>query len=167
MPVDIHKALTTFAETISDQKIGLVLYRPQESAGVAQCFANVARQVRGVGGRARYGWMFQYRVVPGVSDQGYLIAIHHAVWNSPGGSLIDVTPFHSDSKHHPLTEKGSVIFLIDFDALPFQFGEQLAPLPSRFFPLDSDERLVAHVKKLVVDEEDKCQKMYDNLADLL
>lgn len=50
-----------------------------------QCYGNAAEQVRLHGGRTVHGW--QVMIWPKL----YVEAIHHAVWESPEGKLVDVT----------------------------------------------------------------------------
>jgi len=119
-------------------------------------------KVKRCGGRERFGWMFHYRVVPEIDGLGYLIAVHHAVWHAPDGCLIDVTPFHADEKHHPITAAGDVLFLVDDQAEPLFIHNQLAPLPSKFHALCADARLIAHVEKLRIDEQSACQRIYSS-----
>lgn len=78
--------------------------------------------------------MFQKRLVASTPEDSYLIAVHHAVWYAPNGHLIDVTPFHNDSKHHPLTFNDNVLFLVDDNAMPHMLGRLVAPLPSHYYP---------------------------------
>jgi len=58
---------------------------------VADCFANVDTQVAGSGGAKVYGWKLW--LFPDV----WVAAEFHAVWRSPQGQLIDVTPSSSGS----------------------------------------------------------------------
>jgi hypothetical protein len=101
--------------------------------------------------------MFNYRTVEAIPGAGYLIAIHHAVWAAPDGTLIDVTPFHSNPIHRPLApSRGVVFFLADDTAILPKF----APLASRFYPLSGDQRLSDHVKRF---EKGRRTKMPRNL----
>ena len=142
-----------FAATISKQPLGLVRYLPEVWGQPTRCFANVWRKVQQDGGGARFGWMFHYRVVADMPGPGYLIAVHHAVWHAPAGYLIDVTPFHPDPKHHPLSPGGGVLFLVDDSATPVMGKRFVSPRPSRFYPLSDDKRLIAHVEQLARKEE--------------
>jgi Protein of unknown function (DUF2934) len=121
-----------------------------------KCFANAMRQAQMSGGRAQFGWMFQYKLIMAFQGQGYLIAINHAVWREPSGYLIDVTPFHQNSINHPLTQDNAVIFLVDDRAEP-----DLVPLPSKFYALSDDEQSVEYVKQLAQREEEQFRLAYD------
>lgn len=57
----------------------------EPSAKPGQCYYNVAEKVETAGGRIRYGWVIW---------QSELLceAEHHAVWQSPGGALLCITP---------------------------------------------------------------------------
>jgi hypothetical protein len=94
-------------------------------------------------------------------SEGYLIAVHHAVWQPPNSNdLIDVTPFHTDEKHRPITEKKCVLFLFDEAAQPVVTERHFGPLPSRFCPLSDNERLIKHVEELQQKEESECRDIY-------
>ena len=60
---------------------------PEPGARANSCYQNVRRIARLRGGRMEEGWL--------VWDGGrgrYLKCVHHAVWKSPDGRLIDMTP---------------------------------------------------------------------------
>jgi hypothetical protein len=104
--------------------------------------------------------MFHYRVVEDIPGPGYLIAVHHAVWHSPPGQLVDVTPLHDDPKHQPISPGGDVLFLVDRNAQPIAAGVTVGPRPSRFYALDADERLVAYVRGLQDAEDEAYRDLY-------
>lgn len=157
---DVHSHLRAFARTISEGQLGLALYRPQSWAQPTRCFENARRQAEQQGGHALFGWMFYYRVVVGISRSGYLIAVHHAVWHAPTGQLVDVTPFHEDPKHRPIAPSGDVLFLVDSQAQLMMVGQMIGPRPSRFYAIDPDERLAAHVRSLQQEEQEACGRLY-------
>ena len=155
---EVTNHIETFARTISRQPLRLAQYCPEPAAQPTNCFENVRRKVEQASGRMQFGWMFNYREVVEIPGPGYLIAIHHAVWLAPDGTLIDVTPFHSRHLHHPLGPgRGVVFFLVDDTAVLPEF----APLPSRFYPLSGEQRLTDHVERLRCDEEQKCREIHD------
>jgi hypothetical protein len=158
---DIKNGIAAFAATISIQPLGLASHRPEPWGQEARCFENVGRKVRQDGGRGQSGWMFQYKYLTDDSRLGYLVAIHHAVWHAPSGQLIDVTPFHSNPQNHPLCPGDGVLFLVDDASPPVSTDKVMAPLPSRFFPLSAEERLVSHVRRLEEEERQACQRIYD------
>lgn len=95
------------------------------------------------------------------------MATHHAVWHALDGSLVDVTPFHPDDCHHPITAHGSVLFLVDRSALPTRHGLLDMPLPLNFFPITESEDMRLYVQKLTVEEQQKCQAILEEaLRDL-
>ncbi len=49
------------------------------------CYGNVEKKIALDGGEIVYGWMIYE------SSYGYLNIIHHAVWRSPAGELVDVS----------------------------------------------------------------------------
>lgn len=157
-PSDPHDGIKAFAGTISKQQLGVVLHSPEPWAIATNCFANVWEKVRRAGGRPQYGWTFCYRLI--ATGGGYLLATHHAVWHAPGGEVIDVTPFHENPKHQPITSDRRVLFLVDDAAQPVVAGEKVGPLPLRFFALGNDAAVFAHVESLQQDEEQQCRQLY-------
>jgi hypothetical protein len=157
---DVQPHLEAFARTISHGTRGLAFHRPEPWATPTRCFENAIRQAEQKGGRPLFGWMFHYRVVEDIPGPGYLIAAHHAVWHAPTGPLVDVTPLHDDPKHRPISPGGDVLFLVDTNAQPIAVGSTVGPRPSRFYALDADDRLVAHVRRLQEAEEDACRNLY-------
>lgn len=153
-------ALEAFARTISREPLGLALHRPEAWATPTRCFENAIHQAVQQGGRVLFGWMFRYRVVGDIPGPGYLIAVHHAVWHAPTGQLVDVTPLHDDPKHRPISPGGDVLFLVDSNAQPIAVNSTVGPRPSRFYPLDADERLVAYVQRLQEAENEACRRLY-------
>ena len=138
-----------FASLISAQQLGLVVHVPEQWAYPTRCFGNVYLKIQQDGGRIQFGWMFHVRSVLNIPELRYLIAVHHAVWHAPNGMVIDVTPFHSESKHHPIMLEDGVLFLLDDNAVLVKEK----PLPSRFYACCDDERLINHIKKMTDDEE--------------
>lgn len=154
---DLRKHIHGFAATISPQQLGLAYYKPEKWGQPTRCFENVERKVQEAAGRRQFGWMFHDRYVIAIPESDYLIAVHHAVWNAPDGDLIDVTPFHPDMKHRPISPGGDVLFLVDDSAVPFRTERMLAPLPSKFSVMTNDERLLSHVQRLSREEEKHCR----------
>lgn len=62
---------------------------PGPECQVAECHANVLGRVHFRGGRPVWGWHFAL-----ITDPGDFIfqAVFHAVWESPEGDLVDITP---------------------------------------------------------------------------
>jgi hypothetical protein len=158
----LRRRIKAFSRTISDQPLRLAGYTPESWGEVSRCFENVRRKVQQDGGRIQFGWMFHHRLVLAIPGPGYLIAAHHAVWHAPDGHLFDVTPFHADPKHHPLTPGGGVLFLVDDHAAPVVSGRLTGPLPSKFFGLNDGKRLGSHVQQLRTDEEQQCRRIYED-----
>jgi hypothetical protein len=161
IPVSIgNEVFKRFALTISQQPLGLVHHVPEPSAQPMLCIENVLEKVSRYGGRPVYGWAF----LPRVSPLGpYLIAMHHSVWQAPRSTAaVDITPFHDDPKHRPYCpQAGSILFLWDVAAEPKRIGHAIAPLPSRFFPVNDDPRLAEYLAKLGRDELEQCEKLYE------
>jgi len=81
------------------KKLGLdgppisVTVRPDTNAVRADCFGNVDSKVRAEGGEAVCGWCLW--LFPGV----WVESEFHAVWRSPDGELVDVTPKPDGDEH--------------------------------------------------------------------
>jgi hypothetical protein len=71
---------------LSDPELHVVPVRPAHTSQSADCFVNVADHVQQAGGRIRYGWLITE--IP----RTMLEAAFHAVWQSPDGELMDLTP---------------------------------------------------------------------------
>jgi hypothetical protein len=75
-----------FCASITHGKAVSVLQMPEAGAKPLQCFDNVRAKVEVGGGRAVMGWALWE--IPGL----FIEAEHHAVWESPDGTLIDPSP---------------------------------------------------------------------------
>jgi hypothetical protein len=87
----LQPGIQRFARSISGQPIGLAKYAPEPWGNIRLCFENASRKATDSGGQARFGRMFQHKLVAAIPGPGYLIAIHHAVWQAPTEYLYDVT----------------------------------------------------------------------------
>ena len=58
----------------------------ESDAEINECFANIERKIKRDGGGIQYGWVIWY--LPGILME----AEFHAVWISPEGDLIDISP---------------------------------------------------------------------------
>ena len=158
-------AINTFAASISSQPLGLAHHLPESYADHTRCFENAMKKMAEDGGRVQFGWIFGHRYPSHLpQSNGYLMATHHAVWHSPDGSLIDVTPLHPDPKHQPFRPNGSILFQVDSSAEPVVVGKYMAPLPIIFFPLDNDDALTSYVRSLNQKEQASCKELYEQLV---
>jgi hypothetical protein len=130
------------ARQVSDGPMGLAFLRPEPWAEPRWCMHNVREKVELDGGRARYGWTFNIRRGPAGP---YITLAHHAVWNTPDGKLVDVTPLDPDPRVHPVMEDGHTLILVDFNAEPVATRIGPAPLPSRSFPMTNSPELAHYV----------------------
>lgn len=159
-PIDSAESIRRFVAEIGGEQLGLAHHRPERWAKPTCCIENVQKKVERDGGDGIFGWTFHDRFAEGVGH--YLFATHHAVWHSPDdGSLIDVTPFHEDRKHHPFTQKGSVLFLVHRSALPVQRGKIIASLPLKFFAVTQSEEMRAYIAQLTSAEAEKCEEILE------
>jgi hypothetical protein len=82
--MQLQRALSIFSKKIAGRDSISVVVQPEPWAKAAHCFRNVRQKVR-ENGEEVFGWLFTIRY-------GVLIAHHHAIWRSPAGDLIDITP---------------------------------------------------------------------------
>ena len=86
-PPEITKQLVSLAARVAPGQTPLyVPVHPEAGAQVNECFPNVEAKVQRDGGAIVHGW--QLWEWPNVLIEGEF----HAVWRSPGGDLIDITP---------------------------------------------------------------------------
>lgn len=95
---DIRAILARYSEREPVQ----VEVRPYTGAELFQCYANAAAMTQFFGGAVVTGWsVWRHRTLP------ILTLEHHAVYQAPDGSLIDVSP--------PLSGERAITFLPDAD----------------------------------------------------
>lgn len=86
-PKTIHSEVSKFAEEVgTGTSPSFVLLKPEKVYIVSDCFGNVKKHVAKFGGAIRHGWAIWE--IPKI----FLEAEFHAIWESPLGELIDVTP---------------------------------------------------------------------------
>lgn len=158
----LFNAIESFGKSISSETFGLIYHRPEKESIATDCISNVIHHVQIYGGTAIYGWYFIHR--ESVKFGNYLIATHHAVWRAPNGNLIDITPFHEELKHQPLTLQGSILFQVNTNAKPIKQGKFLIPRPSKFYPILKSEELKKYIKTL---EEQEVKYYRDNYGIVL
>ena len=158
MASELHCAIKEFAFTISDQSLGLVSYRPHSGAKHTNCIANALDVQDKYGGEVRYGWYFSHRMSEKFGD--YLIATHHAVWQMEDLVLVDVTPFHPETKHQPITQSSDTLFLVDDKSQPFRRENLIVPLPLRFYVIKHDPALQNYIQKLQQKEYESYNRLY-------
>jgi hypothetical protein len=103
----ITDALNHFCKEITGQKPILAPVAPEPWAEPHQCFGNVDKMVKKHGGNRCLGWHFQHK--PFGSEPGIFLAAHHAIWKSPEGNLLDITP----PAKYLLMDDGYIWFLLD------------------------------------------------------
>ena len=84
--IDDQKLAAFCSQICRDSEPILVPVNPDAGSAVLDCFANTACKASQDGGQVVYGW--EISLLPGL----YLEAQFHAVWKSPSGELISVTP---------------------------------------------------------------------------
>jgi len=155
---ELVKRIVAIAPQISRGALHVTIHAPETWARHTQCFNNAETKVTTDGGSVTTGWYFIARNVAALGDRSYIFAVHHAVWTAPDNTLVDVTPFHPDPNHHPITENGGVVFLIDDDAPPLKSGTAGLALPSWFFPMTPDKALATYVAKIEAKELDQWER---------
>jgi hypothetical protein len=153
----LKAAIARVAAAISTGPLGLALHRPEQQARSNRSFRNVADKVLYDGGAPVHGWTFSYRSGDDIPEPGYLLASHHAVWHSPDGRLVDVTPYPKAALR-PISPGEDTLFLVDAGAKPTRAGKRFIPLPSRAFALSEDAALAAHVEALNREAEEEWRR---------
>ena len=127
--MSIKEALDQFCQQITGKKPILVPIAPRPWAKEDHCFDNVDEMIARYGGRDRPGWIFGHR--PLGTEPGIFVAIHHCIWESARGELLDITP----RAENMMRDGDSIVFLPDDAAqLPKPYGAAFGiPRPHRFF----------------------------------
>ncbi|WP_316162843.1 hypothetical protein [Bradyrhizobium sp. SZCCHNRI20481] len=150
----------TIGKQVSQQPIELVVHRPEPWARPTDCFRNVARKIAECGGSAQSGYTFHHRFAQNIEGLPlYIYLTHHAVWVSPEGERVDVTPY-PERRHAPLDRNGKIKFLPDDAADPIMVQGQPAPLPLRFFAVDDNKELKDYVAELNRKEQEACRELH-------
>jgi hypothetical protein len=161
----LRSFIDAFAQQICNGKPRLVPHWPEALAKHTLCIENVFEKIERDGGTGLFGWYFLNRRSPEHGE--YLIATHHAIWVNSQNQPIDITPFHADEKHQPLSERDSIVFLLDLKAFPFRSSKgHCAPLANRFFPIDDRADLRAYLDDLSAKEKEACQRIHEELEKL-
>lgn len=90
VPLVVSEEILAFASELSPGNQPVYL-EPQPTPGSdpIDCFSNVDRAIAAGQGTAAYGWTIW--LVPNIA----LVAKHYAVWRTPDGEIVDVTPSKS------------------------------------------------------------------------
>jgi hypothetical protein len=131
-----------FADAVKSlpaEQLVAVIAAPESWAGHNHCWTNCGRKVPLSGGARRCGWSFGHHYQSG----GVVIAYPHAVWESPAGRLVDITPRPErfpPGAGRPLTDtEGRLIFLPDGSA----FRQ-----PNRYLPLTKNKDIIRQCRRL-------------------
>ena len=116
IPVPLsHHRLAEFCSRIRSDGSPIAVPLSAELLPIDNCYWNVAAVVESLGGEIAFGWMIKYW--PGL----YLTAVHHAVWKSDQGLLVDVT-------HRQPTFEGPTTFVLDSNQVfDLTFPPNVAP----------------------------------------
>lgn len=107
----ITDTIRNAAARVAPGQLTYVEVRPAPGARPLNCHLNVAAHARRAGGRIVYGWLIW-------EGPEHLQFEHHAVWESPQGGFVDVTPQQDGERQ--------ILFLPD-PARPWQ-GRRIAPI---------------------------------------
>ena len=86
VPNKINSVVKEFAANICPGELQYVRINAEPYSKNNWCFQNVEEKVRRDGGEVVYGWSFLWW------EQNFIEAEFHAIWKSPEGELIDITP---------------------------------------------------------------------------
>lgn len=131
------QAIKTLAP--GSEPVRLRQHQPEPDAMPNECYTNCQKKVARDGGAMQCGWIFS-----GCSRADYVVASGHAVWRSPEGTLIDITPMlPMDNRPNtallPLRDtEGNLTFLPDANAFE----------PNRFLPLTKNKTLIRACHRL-------------------
>lgn len=117
VPAEITDEVRSFAQKlVEDGEPVFVTVNPPIYTPPNLCFQNVELVVAVNGGQRQFGWYFHED-----TDQLLYMAVFHAVWRTPDGSLVDVTP-------HP-QHRDRILFLPD--PVRVHRGKLI---PNRYYP---------------------------------
>jgi len=137
-PSVISEEIHELCESITSAcKPRYVPVRPVQDAILNDCFHNVERQVEAHRGEIVYGWAVWCWISVMVEAE------FHAVWKSPNGELIDVTP-----KQHGEKE---ILFLEDTEARYEGRAPDNKRLPLREDPLIVDFIALTRLKNITLE----------------
>ncbi|HGE8501470.1 hypothetical protein ACYZFV_01530 [Serratia ureilytica] len=104
--IESDKDLLKFAENLcpTSKLVTIPVFTP--SMPLNNCYWNVDLLVRKHGGSSVLGWRFS------ATKHSHILAVHHAVYHTPEGEVVDVTA--QDNFAYP---KGKTVFLPD-DSIP-------------------------------------------------
>ena len=127
-PIRISPTVLKFCnQIVAEPELCFLNVIPSNWAIVNECFVNVERKIAKDGGSLQYGWqIWEWPLV-------MLEAEFHAVWVSPNGSLVDITP-----KQIPTT---NILFLID--PIRQYYGQQVNNFR---FPLQDNALIREYIK---------------------
>lgn len=156
-PKCITPEINRFCKIIAGKKANNPSYIPVRSDTNCKpryCFPNVREKVDSSGGKVITGWIIWKR------GNMYLYAEAHAIWETPKGELIDITPKEDGEEQ--------IMFLPD-DRVEYK-GRSI---PSKFLPLTKSKRVMDFIRakeRLYLGKENReesekivadCQKIFN------
>ena len=137
----------------------------ESDAEINECFPNLERKTKRDGGGIRYGWAIWY--LPGILME----AEFHAVWVSPKGELIDVSPRQIQFKEILFLPDSSTVYLgrqIDNIRIPLRKNPRVREyikLHEELFKIMNEGEL-ANKHGPVSISRDKITPVYQRLAEV-
>jgi hypothetical protein len=146
MPMNLaRRDVAVVVEALRLSPATTVAFQPDPEARMLCCFDNALKKKERDGGQVQWGWTFHGVVtISGL----YAWVNHHAVWISPQGDAVDITPLPQTEKDHPAVDGERVVFSPDDSASPHPDPRVIAPLPQRRLPLGATPHpgLVAYLR---------------------
>ncbi len=139
--------IENFAKLISSQQLIFVKHSPVPDAEYKYCLTNVAHHTQQFGGKPKCGWRFRQHELKDMSQQYYLSAEHHCIWQN-NNILLDITLLPSDKALYPLMNQDQQVFLPDNNADPIWTSVMLAPLPVQYYAIGDNQHLKEYVNAL-------------------
>lgn len=131
VPVENSAEVNSFCERFFPGKQAqFIQYRPNEQYREKDCYENVKSHFKKLGGEIIWGWSLW--IWPNV----FIEAFHHAVWKSPTGILIDITPDSTSTFD-------SHLFVIDQEST---FDDNMERYENKRMPLNEDPLVIEYFR---------------------
>lgn len=98
-PTALTTAILTFCRQVSQHNSQYLPVKPINGARYRDCYNNVRRKIQADGGKILHGWCIWEE------PRFFIEAEHHAIWVSPRGEMVDITP--------QITGETRILFLPD------------------------------------------------------
>jgi len=143
--------------TINDIENAITVpYQHVTEAEPACCFVNVENYCEQHGGLPVIGWLV-------TEEKLYYELLHHCIWQSPEGNLLDITPQVTtyDADHDAVISWPHIQFLPDPEARLRGEKPNRIPLPTRFIAKVNDSNVKKGLEFLGISNEAYYQGDYE------